>query len=134
MTRYWTVEEAAGYLPRAKALLAIARRGVEVARQAPTNGHGGAPSLLVGSTATLAESSDLPRVDLAGPAEALACIESEGVIVRDPGKGLLDFPCRHPGGRVVLLCWREGEEELGWWHLPEAGFAGRRPLPLPPEL
>jgi hypothetical protein len=27
-----------------------------------------------------------------------------------------------------LLCWLENEDTIGWWHLPEHGFAGRRPL------
>jgi hypothetical protein len=46
----------------------------------------------------------------------------------------VDFPSLHPGGREVHLCWRRGEEDLGFWHLPDAGFAARRPLPLPREL
>jgi hypothetical protein len=25
-----------------------------------------------------------------------------------------------------------GEPEVAWWHWPEAGFAGRRPLSDPP--
>jgi hypothetical protein len=28
----------------------------------------------------------------------------------------------------VLLCWTEGEERIGWYHLPDAGFAGRKPI------
>jgi hypothetical protein len=47
---------------------------------------------------------------------------------------LIDFPSRHPGGQPVLLCWQAEEPDLEWWHLPEDGFAGRRPLPLPPQL
>ena len=65
--------------------------------------------------------------------EALAELEDEGIVLRDPDRGLIDFTALH-NGREVLLCWQLGEEELGWWHLPEDGFAGRRPLPLPPEL
>ena len=65
--------------------------------------------------------------------EALAELEQQGIILRDPDNGLIDFPCVH-GGREVLLCWKLGEDDLGWWHFPEDGFAGRRPLPLPPEL
>ncbi|MBS1196082.1 MAG: hypothetical protein H6R33_802, partial [Actinobacteria bacterium] len=30
--------------------------------------------------------------------------------------------------RDVLLCWTEGEERIGWYHSPEEGFAGRRPV------
>jgi hypothetical protein len=65
--------------------------------------------------------------------EALAELEDQGIVLRDPDRGLIDFRALH-SGREVLLCWQLGEEDLGWWHLPEDGFAGRRPLPLPPEL
>ena len=66
--------------------------------------------------------------------EALAELEEEGIVLRDPNRGLIDFPALHHSGREVLLCWQLGEDDLEWWHLPEDGFAGRRPLPLPPEL
>jgi hypothetical protein len=65
--------------------------------------------------------------------EALAELEEKGIVLRDPDRGLIDFPALH-AGREVLLCWQLGEEALEWWHLPEEGFAGRRPLPLPPDL
>ncbi len=65
--------------------------------------------------------------------EALAELEDQGIVLRDPDRGLIDFRALH-SGREVLLCWQLGEEGLQWWHLPEDGFAGRRPLPLPPEL
>jgi hypothetical protein len=54
-------------------------------------------------------------------------IQSEGVLVKDIDQGLLDFPARHEG-RIVFLCWKHGEDEVGFWHDLEAGFAGRRPL------
>jgi hypothetical protein len=65
--------------------------------------------------------------------EALAELEDQGIVLRDADRGLIDFRALH-SGREVLLCWQLGEEGLEWWHLPEDGFAGRRPLPLPPEL
>jgi hypothetical protein len=40
---------------------------------------------------------------------------------------LLDFPCLMEG-ETVLLCWKLGEKEIGYWHTTEAGFAGRQPL------
>jgi hypothetical protein len=50
-----------------------------------------------------------------------------GVLIKDPQIGLLDFYGRIDG-RLVYLCWRYGEEALGYYHELEAGFAGRRPL------
>ena len=41
----------------------------------------------------------------------------------------LDESARGADGVVYLLCWRLDEPDLAWWHLPEDGFAGRKPLP-----
>ena len=49
--------------------------------------------------------------------------------LQDLELGLVDFPAEREG-ETVLLCWRVGEEEIGYWHGLEEGFAGRRPLPL----
>ena len=54
-------------------------------------------------------------------------IQERGAIVKDLDAGLLDFPSIRDGVEV-LLCWRLGEDEVGWWHGPEDGFAGRRRL------
>jgi hypothetical protein len=54
-------------------------------------------------------------------------LAEEGIILRDPQAGVVDFPSRREG-RKVLLCWKVGESRVGYWHPPESGFAGRRPL------
>jgi hypothetical protein len=59
--------------------------------------------------------------------DALAEIDSIGVQVKDIDTGLLDFPCE-VDGRVVLLCWRMGEDTITHWHGMEEGFAGRKPI------
>ena len=59
--------------------------------------------------------------------DTLAEIDEIGVQVKDLEKGLLDFPCLLDG-QTVLLCWKLGEKEIGFWHTTEAGFAGRQPL------
>jgi hypothetical protein len=68
-----------------------------------------------------------------GEADALArCAEqinAVGAEVKSLEEGLLDFPALR-GGEVVLLCWRLGEDEIGFWHGVDEGFAGRKPLPL----
>ena len=53
--------------------------------------------------------------------------ESRGIIVRDIGRGLIDFPAMR-GGREVYLCWIYGEERIDFWHELDTGFAGREPL------
>jgi len=59
--------------------------------------------------------------------DALAEIDSIGVQVKDIDTGLLDFPCV-VDGRVVLLCWKMGEQSITHWHSTEEGFAGRKPI------
>lgn len=50
-----------------------------------------------------------------------------GIELKDPVKGLVDFRTLMDG-REVYLCWHPGEEEIGYWHELEAGFAGRQSL------
>jgi len=51
-----------------------------------------------------------------------------GIQLKDPSRGLIDFPS-FLAGRVILLCWQLGErEEIEWWHETDAGFAGRQRL------
>ena len=59
--------------------------------------------------------------------DTLAEIDEIGVQVKDLEEGLLDFPSVMDG-RTVLLCWKMGEKEIGYWHSEEDGFAGRKPL------
>ena len=54
-------------------------------------------------------------------------IEFLGVYVKDFRNGLVDFPYERDG-RIIYLCWRLDEDEIGWWHETDAGFAGRQPL------
>src|SRR5438105_1427111 len=41
--------------------------------------------------------------------------------------GLVDFPAWIEG-QMGFLCWRYGEEKIGFWHPSNQGFDGRRPL------
>jgi len=79
--------------------------------------------------------SDLREAAAAIEAEAnalSACIDlvnDAGVQIKSLEDGLLDFPARR-GEEDVLLCWKLGEDEIGFWHGLDEGFAGRKPLPL----
>ena len=59
--------------------------------------------------------------------DALAEIHSIGVQVKDLDMGLLDFPCAVEDD-IVLLCWKYGEEKIGFWHGQQEGFKGRKPV------
>jgi hypothetical protein len=54
-------------------------------------------------------------------------VAESGVIIKDLDMGLLDFPTLREG-RVVYLCWRLGEQRIGWWHEVDAGLSGRQAL------
>ncbi len=60
-------------------------------------------------------------------AMAAAELEAADIVVRDPVRGLVDFPAI-VDGEEVYLCWMLDEPEVGHWHEPDAGFAGRQPL------
>jgi hypothetical protein len=50
-----------------------------------------------------------------------------GVELKDIEEGLVDFRSMRDG-RIVYLCWRQGEDTIAFWHELDAGFAGRQPL------
>lgn len=60
-------------------------------------------------------------------ASALGELGELGVLVKDLDTGLVDFPSERDG-EAVLLCWRLGEDEVGWYHGYDDGYTGRRPL------
>lgn len=59
--------------------------------------------------------------------ETMLELRRREIVLRDLDRGLIDFPSIR-GAQEIYLCWQEGEPEIGFWHDPEAGFAGRRPL------
>jgi hypothetical protein len=59
--------------------------------------------------------------------DAMAEIDAIGVQVKDLDIGLLDFPCK-VDGKIVLLCWKLGEEGITHWHGTDEGFASRKPI------
>jgi hypothetical protein len=121
--RHYTLDEASALLPRVVELInqmraARDRLGDRESREAlseagPTNG-GGEPGRTVSEG----------FVELR---DAMVELRELEVVLRDLDRGLLDFPSIRDG-REVYLCWQDGEDAIGYWHEPEAGFAGRRPL------
>jgi hypothetical protein len=59
-------------------------------------------------------------------------LDERGIVLRDIPTGLIDFPAL-VSGRQAWLCWRLGEERVGFWHDTDEGFAGRRPLEALPD-
>jgi hypothetical protein len=65
--------------------------------------------------------------EVAGIARCVARIHTVGALVKDLDVGLVDFPATRDG-EEILLCWRLGEAEVGFWHGLDEGFSGRKPL------
>ena len=57
----------------------------------------------------------------------LLWLADRGILLRDPDTGLVDFPAERDGERV-FLCWRLGEDHVGWYHSERSGFSSRKPL------
>jgi hypothetical protein len=107
---------------RRRAHAATLERQEELEGRIRGNGGGIPPATLAAAAAEVdREARELSRlVDRIG---------EYGVQVKDVDVGLIDFPALRRG-ETVLLCWQLGEDEIGYWHRLEDGFAGRRPLPL----
>jgi hypothetical protein len=131
--RHFTAEEANAALVEVRPLVEqmVEQRRLHVSaleRQEELEGHirgngGGIPP------AELAESAaEVERLERE-LAHVVDEITARGAEVKDLDEGLIDFPALWRG-ETVLLCWKLGEDEIGYWHPVEDGFAGRRPLPL----
>ena len=57
----------------------------------------------------------------------LVWLAEQGILLRDPETGLVDFPAEREGRRV-FLCWRLGEDHVAWFHDGQSGFSGRKPV------
>ena len=123
--RVFTLQEARSLMPRLRKLLARVskereslldmRVEIDLAREKASEGGGGSPFGPTYITHLIAFS------------EAIQEIEYVGVHVKDLRTGLVDFPYDRDG-RIVYLCWKPDEDEIGWWHETDAGFAGRQML------
>lgn len=119
--RVYTVEEADAMLPELQETLermrearrVIVRSGERVRGAIAGNGGGSEGREHMDALSTLRA--------------GVENLSDRGIVVRDVEAGLLDFPCLRDG-RPAFLCWRLGEEHVGFWHPPDTGFAGRRPL------
>jgi hypothetical protein len=60
--------------------------------------------------------------------EAVDWFGARGIQLKGIAPVIIDF-VSDLDGEPVLLCWIEGETELGWCHGLDVGFMGRRPIP-----
>ncbi|HKP86616.1 MAG TPA: DUF2203 domain-containing protein [Blastocatellia bacterium] len=122
--RVFTLNEARGLIPRLRKLLSrvtaerekLLDMRVEIDQAREKAEYGGGSTL-----------GPLYLRHMIRFSEAVQEIEFLGVLVKDFRNGLVDFPYEHDG-RIVYLCWKPDEDEIGWWHETDSGFAGRKPL------
>jgi len=124
MPRYFSIKEANHLLeelqPLIREIMGIHTRILERQPQALA-----AIERAAGNGGNLSASKLVPEFERLR--ELVHHIQDEGVIIKDMGVGLLDFPSLREG-REVYLCWKQGEAHIAFWHEIDAGFMGRQPL------
>jgi hypothetical protein len=64
---------------------------------------------------------------LARMQEVLAEFQRRQILIKDLGRGLVDFPAIL-GGKEVFLCWEQDEDDIEFWHDLDTGYSGRERL------
>lgn len=122
-SRHYTVAEARALLPQ------IRRWLVELRRHSRTVERGDercAPLLAEGRDLGGARVEDQLRAF--SQLQAIAReLKAREIQIKDLERGLVDFPSLR-GDREVFLCWREGEDDIEFWHDLESGYPGREPI------
>lgn len=118
----FTYESAAALLPEARTRIG------EVAEMSAR-----LQQLALAIRADETSEGDVPRAKAleARLDDELGWFRDQGIQVKGVAPVLLDFPARavvDGEEQVVLLCWREGEEALAWYHSAELGYLGRAPI------
>ncbi len=121
MTKEYTADEANALLPSLRRALQNIRRarqvvlsgGERIRKTAPLDGGGEEGKEFWEALQTLRREVE--------------ALNEQAIVLRDPESGLVDFPAKRDG-RDVFLCWRLGEDRVEYWHGPDSGFAGRKPL------
>lgn len=110
MPRYMTLEEASRELPDVERIIRRLRRIREV---------------------------PVPPDDLEERQREVTALvkelEDRGAALRDLDMGLVDFPSL-AGAAQIYLCWKIGEESIGFWHGLSEGYASRKPLSVLPKI
>jgi hypothetical protein len=122
-SRHYTLEEASALLPRVAELIARMRS----ARDRLGDAEARAALADAGQSNGGGEPGRTVSEGFLELRESMLELREREIVLRDLDRGLIDFPAVREG-QEIYLCWQEGEAEIGFWHEPQAGFAGRRPL------
>jgi hypothetical protein len=132
MPRYFTLAEARQYLP---AVGSAIREGIEARKmlEAAEHDHQAMVERIMFSGGmavnrdAASETQEKRRSSSARLKQMFACFEEIGCVVKDLDIGLIDFPALYRG-KEVYMCWKLGEQDIGFWHPIDEGFAGRRAI------
>jgi hypothetical protein len=117
----FTLDEARAELARLRPVLdEIVDVRADVVELSAALAPGGTPTRLGGLPERKAAEARLN--------ELMTEVQETGAELKGVAPLLVDFPA-DLDGVPVLLCWLEGDAELGWYHRADLGFAGRRRLP-----
>jgi len=128
MSRLYDIDAANERLAELRPLLealrddrkAVAEAQAELVAFRETNGNRD-------HAAELGRREDLIREIVRRMQRSVARIDGWDVTLREIEGGLVDFPAL-VSGRPIWLCWRLGEDEVGFWHEQDTGFSNRKPL------
>jgi hypothetical protein len=127
--RYFSLEEANRTLPLVRRIVqdivddyrrwkeCLARYELAAAYQRPDHGESPEAAELRARVDDIAH-----RINV-----YIAELEQVGCVLKGFDDGLVDFRAR-VNGREVYLCWKLGEEDIGYWHDLDGGYRTRRPL------
>lgn len=118
----YTLEEAQALLPQARTRVTeVAALVADLQRLLAQLRSGTAPASAVEEAAALESAVDA----------TFAWFDRHGVQIKSLAPALLDFRARaiRDGEPIeVLLCWRDDEDTIAYYHPPEGGYAGREPV------
>ena len=116
----WLEERFAAMQPARAELIDEQENLLSLLRRRRSNGHSSSEAEIAAAEQEVARLTRRLQ-------DAVKEITDRGIVVRDIGRGLVDFPSNRQG-EIVYLCWQRGEPAIDWWHPTNTGFADRRRL------
>ncbi len=132
MSKRFTLDEAQGLIPKVEPLIreAITRKAEFDEAEKNLQRFTERLMMLGGVLVDRMHAFELRNRREAGLAHlrtAIEAVQELGCVVKDLDMGLVDFPTTLHG-REVYLCWKLGEEAIGFWHGVDEGFRGRKAI------
>ncbi|MBM2826325.1 MAG: hypothetical protein HW403_389 [Dehalococcoidia bacterium] len=133
MPKYFTFEEANNFIPQLSTMMEgvrDCRRRIAAKEQELSQMKG---QRVGGNGNYRANEREIRRVqeeinELVGELQQLVSqVHAVGCVVKDMEMGLVDFLTLRDG-EEMYLCWRLGEERIGFWHTIEGGYGARQPI------